>query len=248
MQRHICCFIALVGCLILSSCSINSSDHAFTSGREAFYSNVHRVALAPVGYVGMPVASEELSRQMRSDIKNKMEASGFEVILFDPAQAQGQYILRDAEKFYNPDNLVLKIETLRDEVYQFHKASMVDYDADAFVFPVITAVKAHWEKGIVDWDGAKESITSQDECPFCMAALQDYKGTIDASSIRLIMMDKDKKTYYEKSGGIELLSRYLSDGAFKADFEKKAPTELFQDRDRQEKAVEIALRPLAQSE
>jgi hypothetical protein len=108
---------------------------------------------------------------------------------------------------------------------------------DAIVIPSVIVVEAPFGAGRAVWDGTWQSIKTGSVVKGFFAGSPE--GTLGALSLHVSVVDTAGTLLYEKSGGIEVLSKLEG-----KEFVLVPRQELFSSKKRMKKAVKIALDPL----
>jgi hypothetical protein len=112
-----------------------------------------------------------------------------------------------------------------------------DFKLDAIVFPSIIVVEAEFGAGRAVWDGAEQKIETAGAMESFFAGSQ--RGVVGAVSLKLSIRDREGKTLFIHNGGIQVLSKMEGKA-----FVNVPREELFTDKERNRRAVEIAIEPL----
>jgi hypothetical protein len=206
------------------------------ASREQIIAKTHRVVVSTVGHAGFPVAAEVGQRYMAL-IRSELQPLGWEIIESDRAFAALGEAMRSASGIYDPVTGVLntaRLSELRKGIFA-HLGISPAPDAILWVQLVPTFTQHHW--GSVRWDGVSQSAVTLGPVDRGNAFVGE--GGVRAVSLLVQLRDPDDALLYESRGGVQLLQQLK--GKVPVNL---APTELFQDKTRDQPAVHAALRDL----
>jgi hypothetical protein len=226
--------------LVLAACSSKpriASTDPFLTAEEAFKKSVKILAVAPMEVPpGFPDTTS-FAGEFSALIDEELNRRGYSVIRPQNYTAAWARVAADMGDFK-----VLGAEE-RDEAKL--AAAMVrameslgaDFNLDAIVFPSIVVVEAEFGAGSAVWDGAEQKIETAGAMESFFAGSQ--RGVVGAVSLKLSIRDREGKTLFINNGGIQVLSKMEGKA-----FVNVPREELFADRERNRRAVEIAIEPL----
>jgi len=220
---------------------------------------VHRVVLTSVQSNGLAVPAEVAARY-RSLVHERLEKLSWEVTESDALYAALGVAMRRAGGFYDPMTGKFDAERMRTAMRSALGSIGLNPAPDAVLVMAIGKTLANQKAGNAAWDGAEQSALTLGPALHhakLFGGTEDGtagEGTIAASSLELLLRDADGVVLYDGRGGIELvqqLSIKVQNSYPRTDyvqqFAERAPSELFKDPARDERAVEVALRPLLMS-
>lgn len=234
-----CCF--LVGLSVLVSCSSTSQV------RENFQ-QIDTIALAPMTFERVPASLHGTAGQIEDVIVAELERAGFDVV---PSSEHGNDDLSarsETGEEARPRSFDINDEEASPGLEQTGTTAADQQGADAVLYPTIEFAQVNFKEGVARWDGVSQQIeeTIAPDCGWCMRVLHMYEGKIPASSLRLEIVDPGDQVIYTGAGGIEVLLRYVHEGAASAESEPIPEDELFKNEERIDEAVRIALKPIAE--
>ncbi len=205
-------------------------------GREQILAKTHRVVISTVGHSGITLASDVGQRYMAL-IRAELQPLGWEVIESDRAFSALGEAVRTSSGMYDPMTGVLntaRVSELRKGVFT-HLGISPAPDAILWVQLIPAFTQHHW--GSVVWDGVSQSAITLGP----IEHVNSFAGEagIRALSLLVQLRDPEDALMYEGRGGIQLLQQLKG-----KELVNLAPTELFQDKTRDQPAVHAALRDL----
>jgi hypothetical protein len=226
--------------LVLLGCSSKprvARTAPFLMPEDGFKKRGKILAVAPVEIPpGLPDAAPVLD-EFSSLIDEELNRYGYSVVRPQHYTATWNKIAAEMGDFGIPGS------GERDEVKVSRAMfrTMADLDAgfelDGVLFPYIVVVEAAFGAGSAVWDGAEQKIETAGAMESFFAGSQ--RGVVGALSLRVSIRDGEGNALFTNYGGIEVLST-MAGKAF-----VNVPREgLFADKERNRKAVEIALEPL----
>jgi hypothetical protein len=204
--------------------------------REQILAKTHRVVVSTLGHAGFTLGSEVGQRYMAL-IRAELQPLGWEVIESDRALSELGAALRTSSGMYDPMTGVLntaRVSELRKGVFT-HLGISPAPDAILWVQVIPTFTEHHW--GSVTWDGVSQSAITLGSIEHVNSFVGE--AGIRAMSLLVQLRDADDMLLYEGRGGVQLLQQLKG-----KELVNLAPTELFQDKTRDQPAVHVALRDL----
>ena len=226
--------------LVLAGCSSKpriASTDPFLTAEEAFKKSVRILAVASVEIpAGLPdtttVADEfaalidkELNRRGYSVIRPQQYTAAWNKV----AAEMGDFAILGSEERDEAKLSLAMVRTMEN--------LGADFKLDAVVFPSIVVVEAEFGAGRAVWDGAEQKIETAGAVESFLAGSQ--RGVVGALSLKLSIRDGEGKTLFIHNGGIQVLSNMEGKA-----FVNVPREELFTDKERNRRAVEIAIEPL----
>ncbi len=192
--------------------------------------------ISTVGHSGITLASDVGQRYMAL-IRAELQPLGWEVIESDRAFSALGEAVRTSSGMYDPMTGVLntaRVSELRKGVFT-HLGISPAPDAILWVQLIPAFTQHHW--GSVVWDGVSQSAITLGP----IEHVNSFAGEawIRALSLLVQLRDPEDALMYEGRGGIQLLQQLKG-----KELVNLAPTELFQDKTRDQPAVHAALRDL----
>lgn len=226
--------------LVLAGCSskprIESTD-PFLTPEEGFKKSVKILAVAPVEIPpGLPDTTT-VADEFSSLIDTELNRRGYSVI--HPQQYTAAWNKVSAEI----GDLRLLASGDRDELKMCEamvrtmESLGADFKLDAVVFPTLVVVEAEFGAGRAVWDGAEQEIETAGAMESFLAGSQ--RGVVGALSLKMSIRDVEGNPLFVSSGGIQVLSKMEGKA-----FVNVPREELFTDKERNRRAVEIAIEPL----
>jgi hypothetical protein len=226
--------------LVLAACSSKpriASTDPFLTTEEAFKKSVKILAVAPMEIPpGLPdttnvaddfsaLIDEELSRRGYSVIRPQKYTAAWARVATD----MGDFKILGSEERDEAKLSAAMVRTM--------ESLGADFKLDAVVFPSIVVVEAEFGAGRAVWDGAEQNIETAGAMESFFAGSQ--RGVVGAVSLKLSIRDREGVTLFIHNGGIQVLSKMEGKA-----FVNVPREELFTDKERNRRAVEIAIEPL----
>jgi len=226
--------------LVLAGCSSKpriAATDPFLTTEEAFKKSVKILAVAQMEIPpGLPdtatvadefsaLIDEELSRRGYSVIRPQKYTAAWNKV----SAGMGDFAILGSEERDEAKMSQAMVRTM--------EALGADFKLDAVVFPSIVVVEAEFGAGRAVWDGAEQKIETAGAMESFFAGSQ--RGVVGAVSLKLSIRDREGKTLFIHNGGIQVLSQMEGKA-----FVNVPREELFADKERNRRAVEIAIEPL----
>ena len=207
--------------------------------RSEFFRTYSRLSIAP--FAVPPVQQGESVRsRVDGTLRAELQKRGFSIV------ADDQFAKLWAEEVASSGGFFDPFTGRRDEArwtaarQKVFKKLAADSGASAFLFAAIVKKPAQFQSGQAKWDGVKELVTTSKSWMGTMfnpnAA---FIGQLDAFSLEIRVVDVDDRLLFEEYGGMQVAER-MSGGSLVPVPEP----ELFVDPSRDQRAIDLALRPL----
>lgn len=224
----------LVGCS--SKPRVVKTD-PFLMPSEEFKKNVKIVAVAPLGVPEGLADPTLLITEFSNTIDDQLRSYGYTVVRPQQYQAIWKKLSAESDGFINPVTHERNEIKMTEAMFRTLDALDADFKLDAVLFPSIVLVKAQFGAGTAVWDGADQQIETGGAVTSLLSGSQH--GEIGALSLNVRIRGKDGGELFINSGGIEVLSKMSG-----KEFVSVPRQNLFTDKERNRKAVTIALEPL----
>jgi len=205
--------------------------------KKGFLRYARLIAVADVYLPGGMPEPDAIKQQFSDLIAERLREKGFTIIYpqqYETAWAQAVDDLGGIEDTSGVTQHAGKIALATTQVL---KGLEDGFDVDAVLVPSIVVVEAPFGRGSAAWDGTNQSIKSGGAMNNFFAGSPE--GTLGALSLSVTLLSPDGDTYYQRLGGIEVLSKLSG-----KEFVLVPRSELFTDHERIEQSVKIALDPL----
>jgi hypothetical protein len=225
--------------LLLAACASSQAPYnPFTVPAEQWRGKVKIVALAPMyasrGLENPTPATEKFLGMIKIELRGAgltiIEPNEFKVI-WDSLAAQG-------EGFYDPktgQRDEAKVKSVRMHIYQELKGK---FNIDALLFSNLAIVGAKLDHDQAKWDGVSQGAGKK---TFLKALLGvSHYGTVPALSLQVNLSDTDDRDLYQNAGGIEVAAKIGPN----SQVDPVPREELFNDEERNLRAVHLALDPM----
>ena len=222
--------------LTLAACAsgpkvVEDSD-PWLANKEPFLRNTRVIGLAELGLPdGLP-DPKPIQKNYSDLIETKLRENGLSVVQPQENKAVWDEVVRGLGGI--EDSLGRDPQRVARAMVQ--TLEKLNASCDAVLIPTIKVVEAPFKSGRAAWDGATQSIKSGNVMKNFWAGSPE--GKLGALSLYVQILGRDGKTYYEKAGGIEVLSKLSG-----KEFVLVPRQELFTDKNRNKDAVDIALDP-----
>jgi hypothetical protein len=231
-------YILMCTCFVAFSAGCATTPYdPFVKSRSDILDTLSVVSIVPIELEEFD-RMDEVAARYEYLITKRLEAAGITVIpcaeyasIWDPMVEQmgGMY-----------DAVTGELDKGKLESIRLHTSNELvgQFNIDALVRPAIVVTKADWYGNKATWDGVKDETTGKKGFWASLAA-SDYSGSIPALSLILPITGTDGEIYYVGRGGIQLFARFSL-----GRFEDVPESMWFAEPERDEKAVNVALRPL----
>lgn len=232
---------ALVAAFLLAGCAKGVhlvETNPFHTPKSTFRRDVRVIGVAGTAIPeGLPDPTP-ITTRLDSLITATLSRAGYSVIRPESYAAVWARVMRETGGFANPETGVRDEARFAAIMFDVIDALGTDVHLDAVLIPKVAVVEAQFAAGRAYWDGTRQAINLGGPMKGFFAGSPD--GTLGALSLQVTIRDAAGDTLYANAGGIEVLSKM--DGR---EFVAVPRRELFSDPRRSERAVRIALAPLA---
>ena len=231
-------FLALTS--ILLGCSSKPRvvrTDPFLMSADDFRKNVKILAVAPLAVPEGLADPALLVAEFSSRIDEELNRYGYSVIRPQQYAAIWNRLSQESDDFRNPVTQERNDVKMSQAMFQTLDELDAGFELDGVLFPSIIVVKAEFGAGTAVWDGVEQQIETGGPMTSFFSGSQ--RGEIGALSLQACIRDKDGNTVFLNSGGIEVLSKMAG-----KEFVAVPRQNLFADKERNRRAVAIALNPL----
>jgi hypothetical protein len=226
--------------LLLAACSskprIEAAD-PFLTTEAAFKKSVKILAVAPVeippGLPDTATVADDFSALIDAELHRR----GYTVIRPQRYTASWNRVSAEMGDFALVGSEGRDEAKMSEAMVRTMDALGADFKLDAVVFPSIVVVEAQFRAGRAVWDGAEQKIETAGAMESFFSGSQE--GVVGALSLKLSIRDREGKTLFIHNGGIQVLSKMEGKS-----FVNVPRGDLFTDKERNRRAVEIAIEPL----
>jgi hypothetical protein len=226
--------------LVLAGCSSKpriASTDPFLTTEAGFKKSVKILAVAsmeiPPGLPDTTTVADDFSAL----IDKQLSRRGYSVIRPEQYTAAWNKVSAEMGGFAIVGSELRDEAKLSQAMVRTMETLGADFKLDAVVFPSIVVVEAEFGGGSAVWDGAEQKIETAGAVGSFFAGSQ--RGVVGAVSLKLSIRDREGKTLFIHNGGIQVLSKMEGKA-----FVNVPREELFADKERNRRAVEIAIEPL----
>lgn len=217
-------------CALLTAIPASAADvEAFQIKKKDFKKQVETIALLPVSspaWMKMPAAT---AQAIEADISKRLKKKGYELLPPSVYQSIADTMQQQVGGFKQADGSVdeARVAAVNEHAY---RELLYQHDVDAILAIRVRQVAAPFYKDKAEWDNAKQKVRHKGR--------SNVQGNIGATSVELIIFDRQEKLLFLNRGGIELLM-----WRNQQKFENLPTEELFQEEKRVRKAVDYAMDP-----
>lgn len=227
-MRTLLSYLAIVA-LLFSSAVCAKDDEAFLIREKDFKKQVKVIALTPIDappVIGMTRSAELI---IEEEITARLRKRGFEVI---PAQTLAD-IRSTMTAQVTSDLDSGQIDAARAQAVREHsyREMMFRHPLDAIALVRVEIVNASFENDKARWHDTNQKVEHSGRGKF--------SGTIPASSVSVLIFDRNEELLYSHSGGLEVLMRREE-----TQFVRLPEGSYFQDEKRIRKAAKESVAPL----
>jgi hypothetical protein len=239
--------------------SIGKEESPLLMPREQILSSIHRVVLGPLLTNGFTPPADVTSRY-RMLVHEQLAKLGWDVVESDQLNIAFGAAVRQVGGYFDPMNGKVDPDRLRSLTQAALKALALPAPADGIVIISLVKITATQKYGNAAWDGAEQNALTLGPAIHhakLFGGNEDAtagESRISVSSLQLLLRDASGSVMYESRGGIQLLQqlsltqqRNWRTINYQQHFADLAPTELFKDSERNDRAVDYALRDLVLS-
>lgn len=240
------CLSFLMSGLLIAGCFASPDPNAVTP--RPIPDAVQTIVLTPVSLPDELADHAATMDQFDSLIVGLLEQTRFDLIPASEYVAIWEGILHRTESLFDPITGERNEDQFDVARQQLFRRLNVLYHPDAILYPEIWVVSAPFADGVARWDGASQALVGLGTrlAHALGAALSGSdrnlpSGTVDALSLVVFVEDMEGEELYAHSGGIQVLEKV---GGSARDRTAVPGEQWFADRERNRKAVELALHPL----
>jgi hypothetical protein len=240
-------FIALGATLALAGIvrAANKED-PFQVPRPTIVATVKTIGIMPLDLNEAVPNAAAVAARYESAIANRLEAAGFSVVRADVMREIRDGLLRESGGVYNPIDGKALEDKLKHLISEARDRYMVVHPVDGILYPRIAVRRAETDYDQARWDGVSEAASGKSFLTSLFTTGGTLSGTTPALSLIVTLTDRGDRTLYRKAGGLQLL-RYAYVGWFGATQRDVDPRYILTDPQRDERALALALDPLAGS-
>jgi hypothetical protein len=229
--------LGLVAVSSLTACATSRLYDPFLGQRDAMTS-VRTIAVSSAELPKDLPGRAAIQQQLDSAVAARLQALGYKVI--SPAQVEPVWrSLADTTKMFDP--VTGELDSIKAVVIERAMARELAsrFGADAWLAPGYRLRQATYHSGWCAWDGTKQYVQTKGELLKLAVFGMTKSGTVPALSLRIAISDSSGRVVFVNHGGLQALVKITAGGT-----EHLKPNQVFDDRDRNVKAVELALEPL----
>jgi hypothetical protein len=229
--------LGLLAASSLGACATNRLYDPFF-GQPGAMASVRTIAVSSAELPKDLPNRATVQQQLDSAVSAQLQSFGYRVI--SPAQVEPVWrSLADTAKIFDP--VTGELDSARAIVIERAMAREVAarFGADAWLVPGYRLRQASYRSGWCAWDGTKQYVQTKGELLKLAVLGMTKSGTVPALSLRVAVSDSSGRTVFLNHGGLQALVRVTAGGT-----EHLKPSQVFDDRERNVKAVELALEPL----
>jgi PAS domain-containing protein len=214
--------------MLLWACGTQPSAYdQFLVPEQQVKDSIQRLVLAPVAVQTEIEVPESVLVRVDSLVEMRLLEAGFTTV---PSQVYDELwtrLMEEAGGFYDPYTGERDDARFEAAVDQLKAELRTRFNPDALLYPEIWSVEARNYYGVARWDGMSQNAYRMGEF-------------VRALSLIVIVEDLDGNEVYVNGGGIALTEVFASEakGVVTA-----SPAKIFEDPDRLDKAVDVALQP-----
>ena len=233
-----------------------SEDSPLKAPRDQILGKVHRVVLGPVMPSGITPPPDAVPRY-RALVHDRLARLGWEVIDTDNLMLAVGSSMQKSGGLYDPLSGKLDPDKLKSVFQLATKTLGITPPPDAIATITVSKTAAPQKWATATWDGTQQNAMTLGPA-INRAKLfggtenpSAGEGVMSASSVYVMLRDTDGTVLYEGRGGIELLQQLSIKNQMSGrtinyvqTLTALAPSELFKDPARDERAVDVALHEL----
>lgn len=223
-----------------------AADPRFKVSREQLIATVKSVGVIPVSVVDVVPDADTVARRLESEVLAHMAPAGFELVspeVMKEIEARARTVVGG---LFDP----LTGRQIQDKVRAYHEYNAKEYrrdhPVDAWLRVRVVKHVALIEHGAATWDGVSDSGTGHTGFAGFMVS-GGARGIVPTLSLSVQLITVDGRVLYESLGGLQVLE-YVKGLAGNIDMVPVDPKSIMQDPARDERALGIALDPLARGE
>jgi len=195
MKNHLS-YLAIVALLFSSGVSAKDDD-AFLIREKDFKKQVRVIALTPIDAPLVIGMTKSAARMIEEEITARLRKRGFEVI---PAQTLADIRTTMTEQVTSTTDTG-QIDAARAKAVREHsyREMMFRHPLDAIALIQVEIVNATFENDKAKWHDTKQKVEH--------SGRGNFSGTIPATSVSVLIFDRNENLLYSHSGGLEVLMR-----------------------------------------
>lgn len=218
-------------------------EDPFAVPRAQIVATVKTIGVMPLAIADVVPNASAVAARYESEVVRRLTIGGFLVVPPGAMREIRDRYQQSSGGLYNP----MDGKPIAEKIAQYEQGTGKAYDdahpVDAFLSISIDVRGAETSNNVAVWDGIRQLITGKS----FMASLLtggEVKGTMPALSLVVVLRDHSGHVLYKKAGGLQLL-HYVYAGYFRTTQRDVDPKYILSDPVRDERAIEIALGPLA---
>jgi hypothetical protein len=247
MLRHVLATLVVIAVLApLAPAATPAPDPRFKVPRSQLLTMVKSVGVMPVSVPDLVPDSDSVARRIEAEVLARMTPAGFELV---PSEAMRE--IQDRAKtalggLYDPMTGRANNDKLRAYREYVTNEYRHDHPVDAWLRLRVVERLAPTINGTATWDGVSDSSTGHTGFSGFMVS-GAAAGHLPVLSLSVQLTAADGRVLYESSGGLQVLS-YVKGFAGNIEILRVDPKFIMHDPARDERALGIALDPLARGE
>jgi len=223
-----------------------AADPRFKVPRAQLIATVRSVGVLPVSIVDVVPDADTVARRLESEVLAHMAPAGFELVSPEVMKEIEAKARTAVGGLFDP----LTGRQIQDKVRAFHEYNAKEYrrdhPVDAWLRVRVVQRVARIARATAIWDGVSDSSSGRAGFVGFMVS-GGAVGQLPALSLSVQLIAADGQLLYESLGGLQLLS-YAKGFAGNIDILAVDPKFIMQDPARDERALGIALDPLARGQ
>jgi hypothetical protein len=240
-------FIALGATLALvGTVRAANKEDPFQVPRPTIMATVKTIGIMPLDINDAVPDAAAVAARYEGAIASRLEAAGFTVINAGVMREIRDTLLRESGGIYNPIDGKPLEDKLKHLISEARDRYMAGHPVDGIVYPRIAVRRADTDNDQARWDGVSEAASGKSFLTSLFTTGGTLSGTTPALSLVVTLTDRSDRTLYRKAGGLQLL-RYAYLGWFGATQRDVDPRYILADPQRDDRALALALDPLAGS-
>ena len=229
--------VGLLAASSLCACATNRLYDPFF-GQPSAMSGVRTIAVSSVELPKDLPNRATVQQQLDSAVSAQLQSFGYKLI--SPAQVEPIWrSLADTAKIFDP--VTGELDSARAVVIEraMSRELAARFGADAWLVSGYRLRQASYRSGWCAWDGTKQHVQTKGELLKLAVLGMTKSGTVPALSLRVAISDSSGRTVFLNHGGLHALVKVTAGGT-----EHLKPSQVFDNPERNVKAVELALEPL----
>jgi hypothetical protein len=234
-------------CIGMAQCAMAATqEDPFKMPRAQLVVAVKSIGVMPLAVADAVPNARAVAARYEDAVVRRLTSGGFQVVPPATMQEIRDRYQQSSGGLYNPMDgkpIAARIAQYEQDTRQAYAAS---HPVDALLSISIDVHGAETSTNLAKWDGIKENITGKGGMASFFTG-GGVNGTMPALSFVAVLRDHTGQVLYTKSGGLQLL-HYVYVGYFGTSQRDVDPQDILSDPGRDQRAIEIALGPLAGSE